>query len=868
MKSVTYLKEALSPGGTPTRYLVWVCVILVVQALASIVPSPSFYETPFNLGHALLIAVFLIVIGVNLLKRDKQKILAAYVLYIVGLGLCTATISAEITSLSGIIFMLTWAMTLFVAERREYISFDLVAVFMVLMLVATIVLLMFNPTLGVSDNLPILVAGGTLTAVNIYLVYVDFGFEKNYYQESRKTYAHLEALSLKMSEILSADGELEHLLWRVTQECVPLLELEECVIYLYDEKAGCLKQVAAYGHKLAGGSEIANPLDIEPGKGVVGKCYSTGKSILVDETRNYPDYVIDEVARNSELSVPILSNGVAIGVIDSEHMMKGFFKERHAQAFNIIASFLGMKIRDHQAKKSIELAQIAKEETEKYRELDELKNKFITNISHDLKTPLSLIKAPATQIAQISKSDQVKKQASYILKNAEHLLHVVNQLLQLNRVDKGLNELYLEEINVSTLFEKIAAQYRGLAATENVEFTMRVDPLFIKTDAFRLEQVIHNLVHNAFRYTGRDGKVSLVGENDGDHLRITISDNGPGIAQNLQAKVFDRFFKADINNHEGTGIGLSLVKEYIESLRGKIEMTSEEGKGTSFYVNIPITQIEEANSEERLLTGEVQSEDTRPVMFVVEDHADLNDFVCSFFETKFHCISAFDGEEALQKMEQKTPDIIISDLMMPKMDGSTFISRIRESDQLGHIPIIVLSAKSQTQSRVDLYNLGADNYLVKPFDITELDAVVENVIAQRRKTRQVFRENYLTISTPTTNGMNGESSEDEEPNKLLGAAVEYVKNNLDNSELTIQAMAQELGIGRNRFQKEIKLSTELTPVEFVRSIRLNEAKELLKVNDVNVSEVAFAVGFNNLSYFTRSFKAEFGLLPSQWQEAE
>jgi hypothetical protein len=262
MRLISYTKEALNPGGTPSRYLLWVSIVLICQALASILPSDRFYE-PLNISHYLLGATIIIVIGANLFREDKHQIAVAYALYIIGLVLSTVTISAGITSLSGIIFMLTWSMTLFVAERREYISFDLVTIFMVLMLLSTVVLLMFNPSMGVAENFIILATGASLTGINIFLVYIDFGLEKNYYQESRKTYANLEILSLKMSDILSADEQLERLLWSVTHECVPFLELEECVIYLYDKEIDKLKQVAAYGAKTSADTEIINPIEIE-----------------------------------------------------------------------------------------------------------------------------------------------------------------------------------------------------------------------------------------------------------------------------------------------------------------------------------------------------------------------------------------------------------------------------------------------------------------------------------------------------------------------------------------------------------------------------------------------------------------------------
>lgn len=863
MKFVTYVHDALSPGGTPKRYLIWVSIILIVQALASIVPSRLFLQS-FNYSHVLLGTTILLGLGANVIHNDKHKILAAYFLYIVGLGLSTVTISTGITSLSGIIFMLTWAMTLFIAERREYISFNLVALFMVLMLISTVVLLLFEPTLHVVENVYILGTGALLTGINIYLVYSDFGLAKNYYQETRISFNNLHQLSSKLSEILSAVDEMENLLWKVSKECVPYLGLDECVFYLYDKEKNRLVQVAAYGRKSTDSNQIINPLAIEPGKGIVGKCFVTGEPQLIDEIKDDTDYIVDDVRRCSELAVPIFSNGEVIGVMDSEHFKNGFFRELHLEAFTIIAAFCGIKITEYRAYESIREAELVKEEAVRIKELDDLKNKFITNISHDLKTPLSLIKAPAMQINKISKDKQVLNHANYILKNTEHLLRVVNQLLQLNRVDKGLNELYTEEIAVDHLVAKIATQYRGLAEKDAIVFTASSDAITMYTDAFRLEQIIHNLVHNAFRYTGKNGKISLIIEKHKDQLLIKVSDNGPGIAPEMKNKVFDRFVKIDVNNHEGTGIGLSLVREYARSLNGEVSLESTLGEGTTFSVRLPINKNMANNKDHDEETIAFDSTN-KPVLLVVEDHADLNEFICSAFEHKFQCIAAFDGEEALRILQKTIPDIIVTDLMMPKMEGSEFIRALRENDRWNHIPIIVLSAKGQVESKVELYDLGVDNYLVKPFDIEELEAVINSTCEQRRRLSQLFQRNYLfPLDGSLNNSLNDEDTPLEK-NDLVSKTVAYVLENLDDAELNVTSIGKALNVGRNKLQKEIKEATSLTPVEFLRSIRLSEARKLLADPQRQVSEVAYMVGFNNLSYFSRAFKNEYDLLPSEWQ---
>lgn len=858
MNLITYVKEAVTPGGTPSRYLVWVQIVLLGQVLTSVLPSPQLYKPEPGLSKYLLIATAVILIVSGLVaKSDKGKIITAYILYIVGLLVSTITISYGITSLSGIVYMLTWAMTLFVAERREYITFDLVTLFMVLMLISSVILLMFNPKMGVTGNWIVLAAGGLFTAVNIYLVYIDFGSERNFYRESRESFSNLDILSSKLSKILSKRDQLEDLLWEVAQECVPFLQLEECVIYLYDEDREILKQVAAFGGKSTKDQNIVDPINIKPGEGVVGSAFSTGNTQLVKETKLRPDYIVDDASRASELAVPIISNGEPIGVIDSEHSQSGYFKERHVQAFRIMAAFCGIKITEHRANARMQQAEQAKLEADRYKELDQLKNRFVTNISHDLKTPLSLIKAPAMQLQKVSEDPKVRKHADYILKNTEHLLRVVGQLLQLNRVDRGLNDLYIEDVEVTSLLRKIGSQYHGLAEKDSIDFRYFAVPATLSTDSFRLEQILHNLIHNAFRYTGPNGKISVEGKNSGEQYVFIVSDNGPGISPEIQNRVFDRFFKGDENNHEGTGIGLSLVHEYAVSLGGGVQLNKNEGEGTTFTVFLPFEVA--AESPEKNTEEELESDEGKPILLVVEDHADLNDFICDYFEDRFCCKSAFDGTQALNLMEQQVPDIILSDLMMPEMDGSSFVRKIRETEKFEHIPIVVLSAKSQVESRIDLYELGADNYLMKPFDISELNAVVHGILEQRKKLR-----NQLHRTLGTVHDMEVAINEEEiKSPDLIDKARQFVLNQIDNTDLSVPDLAAALGYGRNRFQTEIRETTGLSPVEFIRSVRLVEARKILSEGNLSVSQVAYSVGFNNLSYFTRSFKAEFDMLPSE-----
>ncbi len=857
MNFVTYIVDAVKPGGTPKRYLFWVSIILLAQVLSSTLPSQMLYEESINATHIILGIIGVITVGVNFIKGNRARILVAFTLYIVGLLLSSLTISLGITSLSGIIFMVTWAMTLFVAERREYISFNLVTLFMLLMLVSSVQILVFHPN-DVPDNWIVLATGAILTAINIYLVYTDFGFDKNYYQEYRKQLADLQILSSKLSNILSVDRKIEDLLWEVCEECAPFLGLEDCVFYLFDEEKGKLVQVAAYGDKSLDEKKIMNPMEIAPEQGIVGQAFATGRYVLIEETRNAPQYIVDDAPRNSELAVPILSNGNVVGVLDSEHTLRGFYRLKHVRIFEVIAAFCGVKIAEYLAKESISAAKRLEQEAGHYRELDLIKNQFITNISHDLKTPLSLIKSPAMQIQNIARDLQIKKLSGYIIKNTEHLMRIVEQLLQLGKVEKGLGQAYIEKIETEQFFDKIVRQYQGLTERKQIVFYYSFDSFTLSTDTFRLEQIIHNLLQNAFRYTPEKGQVNFTAKRKGEILELSIRDNGLGIAKEDQERVFERFFKADNNNHEGTGIGLSLVREYTTSLHGTIDLKSTINKGSEFTICIPIETEKEYEQEEA--TRKINPTDSKPIMLVVEDHHDLNDFIRTFFEHDFNCLKALNGEEALRVMKKQTPDIIISDLMMPIMDGNVFVKEVKQSEIFGHIPIIVLSAKSQTSSRIDLYATGADNYLTKPFDINELNVVVMNTLEQRKKVTNRFHKTYFE------NTEVGERSEEKKlpaEAKLVEDSIHYITEHLDSPDLNVKSLLQHLGLGRNKYQKEIKQYTGLTPVEFIRSVRLNTAREKLRDYSLSISEVAYAVGFNNLSYFSRSFKQEFGRLPSE-----
>lgn len=857
--------DYFSPGDTLVRYKMWVSLSLIIQVVFCLIPS-ILLNSDTVLELTFLYSSFGVAVLSLFIRAPKVQRVLAFLIALYGLSLCFTLTLLDLTNSGILLYLLGWSMVITVGYSKEYFNVKHFIIFMFFVL-TLFALSLFYPSytqFTFIERLSSILSGTLVILMNIYLQYMELGPGKNHYSEKRRRYEETASVAEKMSQILSSEEDINVLLSRVSKECLPLLIIDNCNIYIKDRANEKLIEGFTYSVS-AGASANNNLVELTP-EGAVCSCFKKAELIFVAEVglTNYTPSVNGIKKINSELAVPIFINGKVEGVIHSCHSTKDFFRDRHIQAFSVIAAFCGIKLTQHYAKASISAAEKARLEVDRYKELDELKNRFITNISHDLKTPLSLIKAPAKQIAKQSNDPKIVNLSNYITNNADHLLRVVHQLLQLNRVDQGVNELYLEEVDVSSLSAKISGQYEERSNSKKILLNVEVEPMVIRTDTFRLEQVIHNLLSNAFRYVSTGGKIDLIGVRNHDSVTITVKDNGSGIPSELQEKVFERFFKIDVNNHGGTGIGLSLVQEYVQALEGEVALTSTPGVGTTFTISLPLSHSLYDGSDHDPMDvwkEEDQMNASKSIMLVVEDHVDLNNFICSYFEEKYHCISAFDGEEALFKMNSNIPDIIVTDLMMPKKDGNTLVSEIRMNDDLAHIPIIVLSAKSQVSSKIDLYEIGADNFLSKPFDIEELDVVVSSTLKKRQILRDSFRKNHLTESHVET--LEVIDAHEEQKTSFLDEAKAIIMENLGNSEFKVQSLTSALGIGRNRLQKEIKEQTELTPVEFIRSVRLNEARKKLKDKSLNVSEVAYYVGFSNLSYFTRSYKLEFGVLPSE-----
>ncbi len=855
---IDYLKKSINPGGTPTRLKEWAGFILMVQVI--VLFSGNVRHDPFDFQALILLGVIAQVWIFWFVRRPSvQLVLLRWFIY-TGLAVQVVAVYYTDAEIAGTVFFMVWSSIALLAERRSYFGVGLgLFLFMLVFVSLAMTIYMANDrTIDSPTSIATFISGICFVWINFYLLFTDYKADKLKLQSMQLQFERLQSIAINMSEILNRKEQIENLLWHVTQCCIPLLELDDFVIYLYDKNKDRLVQVAAYGDKTFDGKKIINPIEIAPGQGIVGTCFIQKAPVRVSDTSLEEKYIVDDAQRASELAVPIFSGDEVVGILDSESPFVNYYGHHHLQIFEVIAAFCGIKITDERAKDQIREAEGARQLAEQFKELDELKNRFISNISHDLKTPLSLIKGPVQQILRGSEHEETLKNAGYIQKNTDHLLHMVEQLLQLQRLDHGLKHLYPERFLLQDILKPLEEQFASMAEEKQIRLDSDYPHLFLFTDRFKLQQCVHNLLQNAFRYAPKGGKVSIRAFVDKDGLHIQVQDDGPGVQAESRNKIFDRFYKTDVNNHEGTGIGLSLVREYMQMIGGEVDYRQSEWGGAAFILHLRVENVEEG--EQGSISENPTSDPGKVVVLVVEDHPELNEFIASILRSEYQVLQAFDGEQAWKICQEEIPDLVVADLMLPGMQGEELLSRIKERDDLAHIPVVILSSKSKVPDKVELYAMGAENYLVKPFDASELSAVVQNCFLRRRQLQELFFKSREAV----------EDLDETQSNeaKLPGRAMAIILENLDDPRLNGQFLCDQLGLGRNRLQRELKTTTGLSPAEFIRSVRLNEAQKMLRNPGLNVSEVAYSVGFNNLSYFTRAFKAQFDFLPSELKQME
>lgn len=525
------------------------------------------------------------------------------------------------------------------------------------------------------------------------------------------------------------------------------------------------------------------------------------------------------------------------------------------------------------------------------QEQTEMKTRFYTNISHEIRTPLTLIVSPIEEI--IDKDDiptNVKPQLQLVLKNANRMLNMVNQILDFKKIQK--QNLQLRQIAFGEFIADLhknfipATNNKGIQLTINNQIEVE-DKVWIDTDS--IEKLLYNLLSNAIKYTPSGKKIEINLFKKDSSYALQVKDEGKGMNKEVQEKLFTRFasFNTDKNN-PSTGIGLSIVKEIAEKHHARITIDSTVDKGTTFTVffqmglahftndeNIEVIDTEDTISKDKNPISnpvipehaENTNEDNQRSILVVEDDEDLRTFIKSILSPHYNVYEAANGKEGYDSAITHSPDFILSDIMMPEMDGMTFLQKIRNNDDTSHIPFILLTAKSNIYDELEGISSGADDYITKPFNAKLLKAKIDNIIRQRQRFSHYLANGTVAVSEPSDEEMNSAKSymtaQDEE---FIKNIISLIDENLDNSELTIDELVSKTNFSRRVFYNKIKSLTGLAPVEFVREIRIKRAAVLILSGDYMIKEIAYMVGFSDQKYFTRCFKSIYGVIPSEYKK--
>ncbi|MAB38563.1 MAG: hypothetical protein CL528_01235 [Aequorivita sp.] len=513
--------------------------------------------------------------------------------------------------------------------------------------------------------------------------------------------------------------------------------------------------------------------------------------------------------------------------------------------------------------------------TKKLLELDTAKNTFFTNISHEFRTPLTLINGPIEdQLDSEKLSTSERKNLKAALRNTQRLKDLVDQLLALAKLESGNLKLNIRCANMPNFLIASAEAFIFNCTENNINFTVKVpkDEINDWFDQDILEKILYNLIGNAIKYTPENGSITLKGARVDNKYEISIINSGKYIPLEQQEKIFERFYQTSSKN-PGTGIGLSLTKELTEVHKGSISIKSEESGFTEFKVQIPVnksiysdqeifSECEESGQPEKPAIFELSAQkeiilpEDAPTILVIDDSKDIRDYVSSIFEYTFTVHTASNGKEAFEIAIEVIPDIVISDVMMPGEDGFTFTKHLKEHQLTSHIPVILLTAKTQITSKLEAMGIGADAYITKPFNSQLLKASVENLIENRRRLQQRFAQEVVLMPKDIAI-----SSADE---KFLDLLQKVLDKNITDSNFTIEDFGKEMGVSRMQLHRKLKALTGQSASEFLKTQRLKLALKLLKEKKISIAEVGYTVGFNDPSYFTKCFKQEFGRSPSEY----
>lgn len=515
-------------------------------------------------------------------------------------------------------------------------------------------------------------------------------------------------------------------------------------------------------------------------------------------------------------------------------------------------------------------------EAERQHEFDQLKIKFLTNLSHEFRTPISLIMGPIDHLQEKEMDGDKLSQLAMVKRNARRLLNLVNQLLDFRKLEDHESKLNCTEGDIIPYIREAAESFRDIAERKQIRYVFKTEPAYFYTafDKDKLERILFNLLGNAFKFTGKEGTVSLEVRR-GDRakgLSIVISDTGIGMSPGDRERVFDRFFQG--NGHtavlnQGSGIGLSITKEFVRLHGGTIAVQSELGKGSVFTIDLPLESIPFVVTDSDMAGGvtgrEMAGDEVRPApasalemvtVLLVEDNDDFRCYLKDSLKSSFKVIEATDGREGWQKALSCHPDVIVSDINMPNMDGIELSRKLRSDKRVSHIPVILLTALTESAYQLRGLETGASDYVTKPFSFEVLHIKIRNLVHLNQRLKETYSRR-LAIETPAVEVQ----SEDE---LLMLNVTRYIESNLDSAQLSVEELSRHVCMSHASLYRKIVDLTGETPVEYIRSVKLNKAVELLERSNMKISEIGYAVGFASPNYFTRAFRAKFNLSPSEY----
>lgn len=523
-----------------------------------------------------------------------------------------------------------------------------------------------------------------------------------------------------------------------------------------------------------------------------------------------------------------------------------------------------------------------KELNEKLQEATQSKIAFFTNVSHDLRTPLTLISGPVEQLVTATNLSPMQSTLMRIAdKNVKILKRLINQILDFRKYENGQLKMHLEEADFGMLIKEWMEAFHSLARKRNLKFRLiapQHPAVSLAFDVEKIERVVFNLLSNAFKYTPDNGEVTVAYNYDDKDLTLTVTDTGEGISERDLGSIFDRFYQVDRVHPNGSGIGLSLAKAFVELHEGTISVESALGKGSVFTVTIPIQHVEstaathvsplidsrEVESELGDVTDDTQFEKDLPVVLIVDDNPDIQILVGNLLEKKYNIITAANGKEGVKMATKYVPDLVICDVMMPVMDGLECCRRIKDEVTTSHIPVLMLTACSMDEQRVQGYDSGADGYLSKPFSSEVLLARCNSLLENRKRISRLYDSTAIK-SAPDADRQEKSRAlpKGDIDNDFYRRFLEIFEKEMGNPEMNVDAISSRMGLERSQFYRKIKALTNYSPVELMRNIRLRRGHELLLKTDKSISEIAYETGFSTPAYFTKCYRDAYGETPSE-----